>query len=372
MMRRSFLTAVGLSAVGAATAPTAAPGSGGAVAARPRGLLALIGSYTSSNPAGRGLEIARRAPSGALESAGVVDGVPDASFFAWSPDHRFVYVTNERPDGSVTAIEVTGHRPRVLNSRSTRGAGPTHLAVHPDGDFLFTANYTDGSVVVHRRDADGSIGESTDLVRHPGSEPHAHQVVVDPSKRWVISVDLGDDSVFVYALDHGTGELTEHQHLQLPTGTGPRHLVFHPDAERAYLVAELRSEVTVLAWDAEDGRLTPGLVVGTRRDGASGENYPGEIAVSRDGRFVHASNRGDDDIAVFAVDGPGLRPIGNTPAGGNWPRHFALAPEETSLYVANQRSGTITRLSRDPDSGALSPSPDRYDCPSVAAITFHG
>ena len=97
-----------------------------------------------------------------------------------------------------------------------------------------------------------------------------------------------------------------------------------------------------------------------------------EIAVSRDGRFVHASNRGDNDIAVFAVDGPGLRRIGNTPVGGNWPRHFALTPEETSLYVANQRSGTITRLSRDPDSGALSPSPDRYDCPSVAAITFHG
>ncbi|MEY8043101.1 lactonase family protein [Saccharopolyspora cebuensis] len=368
MRRRGFLGALGAVGLSVAAQPTGvAAGSG-----RSPGLLTLIGSYTSADPAGRGLEVAHRGPGGALHPGGVVDGVPDASFFAWSPDHRFVYVTNERPAGTVTAVDVSAHRPVVLGSVSTRGAGPTHLTVHPDGDFLLTANYTDGTVVVHRRGADGTLGESTDLVQHPGAQPHAHQVVVDPSGRWVIAVDLGADAVFCYRLDPGTGRLARHQHLALPTGTGPRHLVFHPDATRAYLLAELASTITVLHFDVDTGWFTPGEVLSTRDEDATGENFPAEIAISRDARFVYASNRGDDTLAAFAVRDDHLEPLGGTPTGGSWPRHFTFDPEQTSLYVANQRSGTITRLRRDPGTGALTSTADRYDCPSVAALTFHG
>ncbi|MGW5645658.1 lactonase family protein [Saccharopolyspora sp. NPDC003752] len=381
MPRRRFLTAVGAvgfaGAAGIATTstacaapPVAAPHPAAPATHHQAGLMTLIGSYTSANPPGRGLEVAIRDEAGVLEPSGVVDGVPDASFFAWSPDHKFLYVTNEIPQGTITAVDLSAHHPVVLNSRPSGGAGPTHIAMHPSGEFLFTANYTDGTVAVHRRNADGSIGESTDLVKHPGSQPHAHQVLVDPTKRWVVAVDLGADAVFVYAFDTATGKLTQHQHLELPTGTGPRHLAFN--YTRAYLLAELKSEITVLDWDPEAGRFTPGQVVGTREPDASGENFPAEIAISRDAKFAYASNRGDDNIATFAIDEAGLTFRGTTPTGGSWPRHFALDPEQTSLFVANQRAGTITRLARDPGTGVLTPTQDSYACPSVAAITFHG
>lgn len=380
MPRRRFLTAAGAMGLAGAAGVLAGTSTAGATTSsaprpapaphRAAGLVALIGSYTSASPAGRGLEVAVRTETGVLEPSGVVEGVPDASFVAWSPDHRHLYVTNETAEGSITAVDLSGDGPVVLGSRPSGGAGPTHVSVHPDGEYLLTANYTDGTVAVHRRNPDGTIGENTAVVQHPGAEPHAHQVLVDPSGLWVVAVDLGADAVFVHALDTTAGTLTQHQHLELPAGTGPRHLAFHGD--RAYLLAELKSEITVLAWDPDTGQFTPGQVIGTREPGADGENFPAEVAVSRDAQYVYASNRGDNTIATFAVTDDGLEFRGTTPTGGDWPRHFALDPEETSVYVANQRSGAITRLARDPGSGALSPTEDVYECPSVAVITFHG
>lgn len=372
--RRGFLSAVGALGIAGATVGCAtAAGRQGAAAPHQvhqahAGLMTFIGSYTSSQPAGRGVDIAMRDMNGVLTPSGTLDGIADASFFAWSPDHKFLYVTNEQEQGSITAIDVSTHEPKVINTAPSGGSSPTHLSVHPSGEFLFTAHYGDGTVAVHRRNPDGSIGENTALVKHPGAEPHAHQVVVDPSGKWVVTVDLGADSVFVHAFD--AGKLTQHQQLPLPAGTGPRHLVFK--GTTAYLLAELNSTITVLAWDPEAGALTAGQVISSRAPEATGENFPAEIAISRDGQFVYASNRGDDTIATFGVENGSLVFKAVTPTGGNWPRHFALDPEETSLFVANQRAGTITRLARDTETGALTPTPDSYACPSVAVITFHG
>lgn len=357
--RRGFLGAVGVLGLAGGVA-------GPATGAAPRaGSTTFIGSYTAGTSGGRGLELATRDANGALTRQRVLDGVADVSSFAWSPDGQFLYATNENTQGSITAIDVRGE-PAVLGRTPSGGAGPTHLTAHPNGKFLFTANYTDGTVAAHRLNPNGTIGENTDLIRHPGAEPHAHQVVVDPSGRWVLAVDLGADSVFVYALRDG--ELVENQRLELPAGTGPRHLAFHRG--RAYLLAELASNITVLDFDAKAGSLITGQVLSSRRPGASGENFPAEIAVSRDGSFVYASNRGDNDIAVFATTPAGLEFRSVTPTGGNWPRFCALDPAERSLYVANQRSGTITRLTRDPETGSLAPTSGEYACPSVAALTF--
>jgi 6-phosphogluconolactonase (cycloisomerase 2 family) len=295
---------------------------------------------------------------GTLRVTGTVAGVPDASFLAFHG--RFLYATDEG-QGRVTAIDRTTNT--VLNTRSSGGAGPTHLSVHPDG-YLLTANHTSGSVAVHRLAGDGTIGERTALVRHEGTgrDPRAHQVLPDPSGRWVLAVDLGADSVFVHAF--ADGALTPHRQLRLPAGAGPRHLAFHPSGELVYVLGELRPEITVARWD--DGTLTPGQVVPTAPPG----NFPAEIAVSADGRFVYASNRGEDTIAAFAVAGDRLTPLGSTPAGGAWPRHFTLSPDGRRVYVANQNSGTVTWLPRDPATGALGGVEGSAAVPSAGIVAW--
>ncbi|MCP2330386.1 lactonase family protein [Actinoalloteichus caeruleus] len=392
--RRRFLLTTS-AAVGAALLPIHHGAAGAAAgASAPAGTGAdptltpvYLGGFSWTHPPGGDLEISGYDQgTGELARSSTVGGVPDPSFLAFSPSGRFLYATNELvPEGRVTALSLANpHRPTVLNSEPTHGAGPTHLSVTSDGRFLLTANYTDGSVVVHPLGADGRLRPATHLVRHPGGtrDPHAHQILPDPSGRWVLAVDLGADAVFVYTLDARAGRLRAHQRCDLPPGTGPRHLAFHPDGRRAYLLGELDSTVTVLGWDATTGRITPGGTTSTRHPTASGDNFPAEIAVSEDGRFVYASNRGDDDIAVFATsthDTPGrhapshesLALLDNTPTGGAWPRHFALDPGERALYVANQDSGTVTRLTRDARTGLLTHGTPALAVPGVCFLAFH-
>ncbi|APU16025.1 lactonase family protein [Actinoalloteichus fjordicus] len=399
--RRRFLAALGITGTtavlaaatgaGAAAATTAggghpAGGPGGAASAAAASAGATgrqpqpvyLGSFGWTDPPGRGLDVASRDIDGRITLVGTVADVPDASSLAFSADRRFLYTVNELvPTGRVTALSLADpFSPTIINSRSTLGAGPTHLSVHPSGRFLLTANYTAGSVVVHPLAEDGSIGEATDLAQHVGAErdPHAHQVLVDPSGEHVIAVDLGADSVYVYSLDLQAGTFAEEQQLILTSGSGPRHLAFHPDGGHAYVLAELASTITVLHWDATTGRFTEGPTISSRAADATGENFPAEIAVSADGRFVYASNRGDDDIAVFAVaeNGASLRLLDTVATGGAWPRHFALDPGEDGLFVANQNSGTLTRLPRDAVTGLLSPAETLAEVPGVCVVAFLG
>jgi len=363
--RRGFLAAVGAAGV-STTALGRASAEPGKAASSAMSTV-YIGSFTDPGLAVGTVDDA----TGELAVGGSI-AVAHASFLAYNADRTRLYTTNEQDDGGVTALSVTNPaNPVVLNRQSSRGSTPTHVSVHQSG-YLLTANYGDGTVVVHRIAEDGSLGESTGLVQHQGTdrEPHAHQIVTDPSGQWVLAVDLGADSVYVYALDADAGTLTKHQQLSLPTGAGPRHLAFHQNGALAYVLGELRAEITVCAWDAAAGRLTAGQVVPTVPPDAPGPNYPSEIAVSSDGRFVYAANRGENTIAAFSTDGDQLTHLGNTPCGGDWPRHFTLSPDETRVYVSNQNANTINVLPRDPETGQLTESASSTAVQSPGIVLF--
>jgi 6-phosphogluconolactonase (cycloisomerase 2 family) len=176
-------------------------------------------------------------------------------------------------------------------------------------------------------------------------------VVIDPTGRWVLAVDLGLDAVLVYELDATKGKLQERSRVRFKAGSGPRHLALHPTGAYAYVVGELDSTVTVCGW--QDGTLTPGAVVSTRLKPAGKQNAPAEILVSADGRFGYVSNRGDNTVAVFAVSGAGavLRLTATPSCGGDWPRHLAIDPTGRRMYVANERSGDVSWFGLDDATG---------------------
>ncbi|RSM86027.1 3-carboxymuconate cyclase [Kibdelosporangium aridum] len=364
--RRAFLGAAG---VGGLMLATGVPASahGRAVST------VYIGSFTSwGPPVGPGFSVGTvDSVSGKLTLTGGVPGIVDPSWFTYSRDGRVLYSTIESDPGKITAYTIVDpQRPKVLNSVNVGGAHPTHISIH--GKYILSANYGSGSVSVLSLQADGRVGAVTDVVKHTGERaPHAHEVVTDPSGRWIIAVDLGADSVYVYSLDTA-GKLKLNQQLKLPAGLGPRHLAFHPNGRYAYILGELRSEVTVAAWDAAAGKFTPGQVISTLGDAKPPENYPGEIEVSPDGRFVYASNRGHDSLATFVVgeQGKSLSFVSTTPTGGVWPRHFTLHPAGNWVYVSNQRSGTINWLPRDPGTGKLGTSAGSVQVNNVGIVSF--
>ncbi|MBD0421270.1 lactonase family protein [Streptomyces sp. TRM S81-3] len=315
---------------------------------------AFIGSFTAAGGPGI-VTAAVAADSGALTVLSTVDGVPDPSYLALAPGGDTLYAVSETSEGAVAAYRVTGDRPEPAGPAvAVDGDGPTHLSLF--AGHVLTANYGSGSVTAVPVRSDGTLAPAASgVLRHTGSgphtlrqqAPHAHQVQPDPSGRWAVSVDLGTDSVRVCTLTDGAPAV--HREIALRPGSGPRHLAFHPDGARAYVVNELAPTVTVCRWDAASGLLTPLTETPVLPGTPAGDAYPSGIVVSPDGRFVWTATRGEDILSVFAVEPDGLRPVGTVPCGGHWPR--AIAESHGHLYVANERSGDVTWFTVDPRTG---------------------
>jgi 6-phosphogluconolactonase len=281
----------------------------------------------------------------------------------------------------VTSIAIgAGGGLRIINSQSTGGADPCHLALDPSGRFLLSANYSSGSVSVHPVRADGGLGARADLVTHKGSGPdrerqegpHAHQVLPDLAGKHLLAVDLGTDSVYAYRLDTATGKLGLVSTAKVKPGAGPRHLAFHPTGKFAYIANELDSTVVAAAYDPDRGLLTPGQALRTVPVGAPAtpRNYPAEVVVSADGRFVYVSNRGHDSVALFAVEqgGARLRFVEAVPTGGKFPRHVAFDPSGRFLFAANQNSSTVTSFRIDLATGRLRPTGTPLSAPVPVCV----
>ncbi|GAA1595922.1 lactonase family protein [Kribbella hippodromi] len=328
-----------------------------------------VGSYTSQAGGGDGIAF------GTLDGLKTVATLADPSFLVRSADGRFLYTTNEEDAGSVTAFAIQPDGAlELLNSRPTGGAHPCHVVIDPSGRFLLSANYSSGSVAVHPINADGSLGETAALVQREGtgpnqdrqSGPHAHQVAFDLGGQYVFDVDLGSDTVYSSTLS-ADGQLTEVDRLHIHPGAGPRHLVFHPMATAAYVINELDSTLTVCSY--LDGKLQTVQTVSTRPADSPGENYPAELLISSDGRFLYGSNRGDDTIAVFqvAADGLSVELVQTISSGGHWPRHLAFSVDGTRLYAANEQSDQIATFSIGGD-GQLTAQGDTVSWPKPVCI----
>ncbi|MET9728265.1 lactonase family protein [Streptomyces zaomyceticus] len=336
---------------------------------------AYIGSFTSTG--GRGVLAADLdEETGALTVTGASDAVADPSFLAVAGS--VLHAVSETEAGAVAAFDIAGPVPRPLGEPvPVDGSGPTHLAVA--AGYLLTANYTSGSVTALPLAEDGTARPATSVLRHEGSGPvterqagpHAHQVLPDPSGRWVVSVDLGTDSVRVCALDPETGALAPHGETALRPGTGPRHLAFHPAGTYAYVLNELEPTLTVCRWDAEAGLLEALGETSVVPEAAVAPSYPSEVVVAPDGRFLWVAVRGDDTLAVLALDPEGSKAslVATVPCGGTWPRDLTLAPSGRHLYAANERSGDVTWFTLDPETG-IPAREGSVEAPAASCVVF--
>jgi 6-phosphogluconolactonase len=296
----------------------------------------LVGGYSGDKGAGTGITV--------VEDGQVVATVPaeSPSWIARHPDLPVLYAVEETDEGKVHAWRLEDGRPAGdLGSGDTGGSEPAHLAVDSTGRFLITANYSGGSLSVHRLGPDGSIGERTDLVQHDlhGDHPRqasAHPHMISVTRDGILVIDLGGDAIYQYRLrDDGTLEQT--RIMRTPPGSGPRHVVRLGDWY--YVTAELSGEV--LVFDA-DGQLATAL----RASIASGPNQPSEL--TGNDSYLYVANRGPNSVTVFAL-GSGLpRYVTEVPTG-DWPRHIAL--DGDTLYVANERSHELMAMTIDPATG---------------------
>ncbi|MGH9668023.1 MAG: lactonase family protein, partial [Bryobacteraceae bacterium] len=230
--------------------------------------------------------------------------------------------------------------------------------------------------------ADGSLGEASSFIQHKGSGadkkrqegPHAHFINVSPDNRFAIVADLGLDEVLVYKLDAAQATLTPNDfpYAKVAPGAGPRHFAFAPNGRFGYVIDEMGSTVTAFSWDAAKGELRNLQAVSTLQKGFSAENSGAEIAVLPNGKFLYGSNRGDNSIAIFAVNsGKGtLKLIGTVSTQGKTPRFFGLDPTGNYLFAANQDSDNVVLFHVNQKTGALTPTGKSLPLGSPVCVVF--
>lgn len=362
-----------------------------AVPAATAGSLVFVGTYTG--PKSRGIHAFRlieRAGEPALEPLGLAAEMAQPSFLTLDPARGLLFAISEsgtfgdRPTGWVASFRIdraTGRLER-LSTTSSGAPGPCHLLLDRTGRTILVANYSGAAVASLPVDSSGRLGEPVSVLRHEGRSvhptrqqaPHPHAVTLDPAERFLYVCDLGIDQVRAYRFDATTHRLTPHTptHVSLRSGAGPRHLAFRPDGRFAYAVNELDSTVTVFRHDPAAGRLEPVESVSTLPAGFSGRSTTAEIQAHPNGRWLYASNRGHDSLAIFAIDAERgtLSARGHVPTRGRTPRHFGWDPTGTIVALGNQDSDTVVLGRLDPATGAIRPSPHVAAVPSPVCMVF--
>ncbi len=327
--------------------------------------------------------------SGALEPVGITTGVANPSYLAFDATQRFLYAVNElksfqdQPTGTVSAFAVDAASGALtfLNRQPTHGTDPCHVVVDRQRRHVFVANFMSGSVCVLKLRADGSLDAACDFVQHLGSGidparqtgPHAHSVTLDKTGRYAFVPDLGLDKLLIYQFDATRGMLEPGvaPWIKLPPGAGPRHVALHPGGRFGYLINELNSTVAALAWDRKARGFRALQLVSTLPEKFDGENSGADIHVAASGRFVYASNRGHDSLAIHRIDARSgrLTYVGHAATQGRTPRSFCLDPTGRFALVANQDSDSIVTFRIDARSGTLTPTGHVAPVPTPVCVT---
>jgi 6-phosphogluconolactonase (cycloisomerase 2 family) len=370
LSRRGLLkNAVFLAAAGSAPAAAQKREEGGGPRAP---ILAYAGAYT---PNGQGIHLFSMDPStGKLTQVKVAAATPSPAWIAIHPNGKYLYAANEISNfnggttGSATSFSINRAAGdlTLLNTVSSRGAGPAHLSVDPQGQFVFVANYGGGNIAVLPIQANGSLSDASDVHQDTGSvgpthatnappgsfaisghdAPHAHMIQPDPAGKFVLHADLGQDRIYSWLLNRTAGTLTPNPasaFTALPPGDGPRHFAFHPNGKWLYSLQEEASTLEFFTYDAATGVLAAQQMMSTVPPGFAGTNFTSEVRVSQDGKTVYAANRLHDTIAAFSVGGNGrLTRVGEASTLGDYPRSFTIDPTGRFLFSCNQRSDVIT------------------------------
>jgi 6-phosphogluconolactonase (cycloisomerase 2 family) len=350
--------------------------------------LAYVGCRTSRerNARGDGITVWRVGPNGGWTKIQTVGDLFNPSWLGFDRTKRRLYaVHGDASEISAFRIGADG-KLTFLNRQSTQGKNPVHLAVDPSNRFVVVANHVtqDGfvsNVAVLPLGQDGALQPVVDMVKLEGKIgphrveqpfPKPHQAEFDPSGRWVIVPDKGCDLVRVYSLGaDGKLAASPAPPAVAREGSGPRHVALHPSKPWAYLVNELDSTVVAYRFDPAKGSLAPFQVLPSLPDTFTGDSRASEIALSADGRFLYASNRGQDSVAVFRIHPTSgrLTPIEWAASGGKTPRFFALSPNGQRLYAANEDSDSIVAFRIDA-AGLLSEAGQQIKTGSPTCIVF--
>ncbi|OMP66456.1 lactonase family protein [Domibacillus epiphyticus] len=315
-----------------------------------------------------------------LLNAAVAAEVNNSTYVTISENEQFLYaVAKGGKGGGLAAFKIQDAQLEKLNDVLESEGVPCYVSLNTNGTRAFSAQYHTGTAEMYSINQEtGQLIDLLDVATHEGTGPnadrqekaHTHFFGLTGDERFVVAVDLGTDEIITYEI---AGEdLLKKAVFNTEPGSGPRHLVFHPSGQTAYVMTELSNEVLVLAFNENDG--TFNLLAAHKAIPADfTENSQGSaIRIAQNGRFLYAGNRGHNSIAVFEVieEGRDVKLVEIVSTKGDWPRDFDLDPTEQFLVVAHEKTNNVVLFKRNSDTGRLTPANSEVTIPEGVCVTF--
>lgn len=318
----------------------------------------LIGTYTSKSSKGL-YAITLDTEKQALVNLRLVAEMEKPSYLTLGDNQRMYILKKDGDRGGVAGFQLEGEHGKELDECMAAGSPPAYISLDKKRKLVYSANYHKGEVKSYKI---GENGELTlvDTVKHAGETgpqpeqeaPHAHYAELTPDGRLAVC-DLGLDLLITYDVDD-EGHLTAVSRHKCEAGFGTRHMEFHPNGKYAYLLGELSSKIEVLKYNAADGSFSSLQTVKTIPADWKTHNGAAAIHVTRDGKFVYSSNRGENTIAVWAIQPDfTIKHVQSISTEGSFPRDFELSQGDKYLLAANALSDNLTLYSRDAETGKL-------------------
>jgi 6-phosphogluconolactonase len=348
----------------------------------------FVGTYTGTGS--KGIYVYRfNAQTGETEAISSTDSLANPSYITIAPNGKFIYAVNEEDvhdTGFISSFAFDSGTGKLtyLNRQKSGGAHPCYVAIDQTGKWVIAGNYSGGNLAALRVNEDGSLQPPAQTVQHSGSsanrsrqeKPHVHATVISPDNKFLFTPDLGIDKIMIYQLDPSSDlplKPASPAFAVSEAGSGPRHFTFHPYKKYAYLIEELSG--TVVAYKYKDGKLSLVQRIATHPEDYKGTIGSADIHVSPDGKFLYASNRGDENnIAIFAIDQKNgkLQSKGYQSALGKTPRNFMIDPTGNFLLVANQETNNIVIFRRNKETGLLQPTGKQIELPKPVCLKMSG
>lgn len=341
----------------------------------------VIGTYTNSCQSNGIYIYDFNASTADVKLKATSSNVVSPSFLTISPDKKFVYSVNENgKDSEVSAFKFNASTGKLdaINRKDSRGDDPCYII--NDSKNVIVANYSGGSIAVFGKNATGGLTDAKQVIKHTGksADPqrqeaaHVHMVYFSPDKKHVFCNDLGEDKTYIYGYnpDGGSKTLVLKYTIDARPGSGPRHLAFHPNGIFFYVLNEL--DASLVAYSYINEKVEKIQELPTVAPDFTGKNGAADIHLSRDGKFLYTTNRGDaNTITAFRVHANGMvNMVQQILTDGDSPRNFAIDPKDNYLLIGHQKSNNVTIFKRNKTTGMLEDTCKRIDLCAPVCLLF--
>lgn len=345
----------------------------------------FIGSYSDEGPYvptanGDGiLSCILDLKSGKIQKNSLCEEGANSTYLDKSPDDKFLFAAIDRFSevGAVKsfAIDADGSLSK-LSTQPSHGKSTCHIACDRNGERIFLSSYIDSKLTAYNFD-DSGISPATEIITYEGSGPnperqedsHAHQAMVSPDNKWLYVCDLGSDKIWI----HDMADLEKStRSIDVPTGYGPRHLVWNEPQNKAYVYCELNSHILVYDWDNETGKMSLAEDKAALPEEYEGKPAGSAIRIHPNHKALYVSDRGQNSIIVHSINKSGrLKYESWFSINGKTPRDFGIDPTGQWLLVANQDTDSIAPFRLDPESGLpVGEAGPMFECGTPVSIQF--